>query len=466
MLGTFDVCLPESIIEKIGALLVFPHDKVKSKDTLPLPSDAVMTFRVRFHSRLNELEDLRDSLQQYLKPIDQPLLKMMAFFCIHKSSLFEKFTMFSMNNPDTPKSETIIFPFHLSSLKGDNKITKLALALRSTRNFIVDLLTGEAVFADIFRSGILGNAVCSRYTDLDFSLDRAERIDREFKLLGDYGTQIDMSKHPCQSYELDDVEPSFAGLDHTKNLIRFLSVVKQIQNLSYLFLEFKMEGCLEDEDFKTLMKFVKKFHITSESGGRDCSQETHDIESLTPSQATEHLHLIRSKLHLKTEQHYKCLDIIPVITSSNKLYDFFEKRHFLEEEGRGIFQSTYDLVTRQLQHEEYEQGVLNYFGACFHFLYPMFQKKQNLRQMMDALLQINPSAAVVQLQSVNANLTQLEIWFDKTKVRFTYVCNSTVVYMGVKSMFQVSYTYKTGDTRFCHFTTELDRKYAPGCYNK
>ena len=55
MLGTFDVCLPESIIEKIGALLVFPHDKVKSKDTLPLPSDAIVTFRVRCHSRLNEL---------------------------------------------------------------------------------------------------------------------------------------------------------------------------------------------------------------------------------------------------------------------------------------------------------------------------------------------------------------------------------------------------------------------------
>jgi len=149
-------------------------------------------------------------------------------------------------------------------------------------------------------------------------------------------------------------------------------------------------------------------------------KDENQLRQLTIQRATEYLLKVTKNLGLKQKEYlcgeYMCLDVFPVVANSRNLCQFLKANNFLGEEGRINFHNMYELVTRQLQHEEYEQGVLNSFGGTFHFLYPLLQPNQTLKELVSVVTKLNPTTAIGQLETVNSNLTQITIWLTNTKV--------------------------------------------------
>ena len=86
------------------------------------------------------------------------------------------------------------------------------------------------------------------------------------------------------------------------------------------------------------------------------------------------------------------------------------------EEGQAMFQQQYQLITAQLQHEEYNETVLNHLYAAFKIIEPFMDTHQNFQQLMSKVTRLDVTNGVKQLQTVNSNITLIQLWFSRAEV--------------------------------------------------
>ena len=59
-----------------------------------------------------------------------------------------------------------------------------------------------------------------------------------------------------------------------------------------------------------------------------------------------------------------CLELFTAVGDSTAFYQFVRDKQFVGEKGQAVFQQQYQLITAQLQHEEYNETVLNHLYAA------------------------------------------------------------------------------------------------------
>ena len=126
---------------------------------------------------------------------------------------------------------------------------------------------------------------------------------------------------------------------------------------------------------------------------------------------------IKTSLCLEGVSEYSCLKIFPAVANSAAFYQFIQEKQFAGEKGHALFHQQYQLITAQLQHEEYDDNVLNQLKAAFVFMAPFMDREQSFNKLMTLVTQLDTSHGLKQLETVNENITLVRLWFSRAEVR-------------------------------------------------
>ena len=340
---------------------------------------------------LKKLINIVQELEEFLKPI-VPYVNMMVLFTLHKSTLFQTYlnqylerepkNKLSTNMavgtgyPDMPDIPPVgVVPCGVSKAQ----IERLGGALQSTERLLSRLAAGKATYKDITADGHLQH--------------ESILITWEFTLIAQF-LQLQIE--------------SDAGLGGVRDMLELFQFVQHISNMQTVFKKYNIQGCLQDESFSTLVEIMKSLSETSQRA------------QLTPLQASANLEQVKSILCIQDDS-CDCLKLFPAIVDSEPFYNFLDGKKFTGEKGKDKFENEYRLITAQLQHENYNELVLNHLGGAYGFIQPFTQKEQSLGCLMEQVLGFDAANAVIQLKTVNTNIMLIQLWFLRSEVRIIII---------------------------------------------
>ena len=261
--------------------------------------------------------------------------------------------------------------------------------MEQTKRFLLSLIRGTATFEEIFPEG-----------SFEESLQKFD-AEREFKIICGFSEFQNL---------FDKNEEGKKGIKHMLELFQYSQQISQIPNVCE---QYGLLKCLDDPKLKELMKIV------------DSVKSTEDIAHITAQIANSHMQKIRTILKLPDSPYAKkCLKLFPAVANCAEFYQFIKEKGFAND--RSAFSSQIELITAQLQHEDYNENVLNHLMPAFQYITPFLDMEQNLSELMDKILKLfkgdvsmnhNLQKDFCQLETVNSNITMIQLWFSKTEVR-------------------------------------------------
>ena len=292
---------------------------------------------------------------------------------------------------------------------------QFAVALKNTKKFILSLIEGTATYEDIKGS----------MEELLPKLD----IDSEFKI---------MSAFPgFQKISTENEE----GKQGIKNMLELFQFSKQISLIPKVCEQYHLSKCLNDPKLRELEQIASSVKTTE------------DKAKITGQKASGHMKHIWKMLNFSDDSKAKrCLKIFPAVAKCPEFYQFIKGKLFTgDTASRSAFRSQIELITAQLQHEDYNERVLNHLLPAFQYIAPFLDTEQNLTELMSKILKLfsdgvgfgrDPRRDFCQLETVNSNITMIQLWFSKAEVSFflclTNVCTFTYVvfhHKGVLSLY-------------------------------
>ena len=212
--------------------------------------------------------------------------------------------------------------------------------------------------------------------------------------------------------------------------------VHHIQVIHKICELYQLQGCLDDPQLVELCQLATDLDIGVNHA------------KMTPLEASQKTKTIKEILCLSSESSPHCLELFTAVGDSNAFYQFVRDKQFVGEKGQAMFQQQYQLITAQLQHEEYNETVLNHLYAAFKFICPFMDTHQNFHQLMSQVTNLDVTNEMKQLQTVNTNITLIQLWFSRTEVREggaecaqCYVCtdsNVEIIMLDVLTYFSSS----------------------------
>jgi len=412
VLSKYGVGLPAAILLPISRHVTFPGEKAtglkhsrKLDHRLPpaisknfLPSLDI-SLEITRDLNLHELKLLVDGLAAFLAPLEDQL-DMLVFFYLHQSEVFDKYLKLELSKLDDkpePPPHTSAPAFNLPAVVPEKKKKKkkedhlgipvetLATALICTRLLLMKLVNGTASYTDITADGSL-------------SLKTLD-IDLEFQILNDY------AKHA--KIRSVDVE----GLKGIKAMLQLFQFTQHITIIYNVCEQYQLENCLTDPELQELVDLVKLLEV----------EENH--KQLTAKDAIKKMERVSSLLRLDDRQNARYLDLFAAVADSTAFHKFVvSEKEFVGEQGQALFRQQYQLVTTHLQHEEYNEAVLNHLFAAFQFITPFTDTQQTFSSLMSQVSTLNaydPHRQLEprkQLETVNRNINLIRLWFSRAEV--------------------------------------------------
>ena len=212
----------------------------------------------------------------------------------------------------------------------------------------------------------------------------------------------------------------FPGIDQSKDMGDIKSIMELIQfadyidNIRCVCEQYHIHGCLMDEGMKRLCEIHSV--LVSEEGKTE----------LNAIRSEEYLVEIRKILYL-TEGNRHALGLFAVVKDSADFYQFLKEKNFRGAEGANFFMQQHTLITSHLQHEEYNEQILNHLLVAFRYMSPFLDTDQSLEQLMNEVYRSCGQQAVrggstdfVQLHTVNKNVHLVRVWFSRAEVSGVY----------------------------------------------
>ena len=176
--------------------------------------------------------------------------------------------------------------------------------------------------------------------------------------------------------------------------------------------QYHLKGCLQDEELKEVQSLVDDMKL-------ECNRF-----KLTPNEASERMRRIKVLLCIDqgendakaAKKRAACLEVFPIVANSAEFYQFIRDKQFYGEKGQSTFRQQYQLVTAQLQHEEYEEPVLNHLLAAFNILTPFMNNRQSFKTLMTNVTGLDTIFGMKQLETVNTNINLIQLWFSRAEV--------------------------------------------------
>lgn len=404
------VLLPGEYKEVVGGLLEkeFPHST-----TGQFNAGHDISLKLSKMMGLSDLIKLVDDLQNFLQPIFDRL-EMLIFFHLHQSVMFDKYQKLYLRKEAEeymmkmhPSSTMSTFPFpvpHLpmvslqmaeaeAKLEEENELPTLVRSLVKTTEVLTKLIKGTATYSEIIAEGSL---------DLE-NLD----IEQEFDILKDYILHFKINLG------------SNEGLDGVRNMLELFQYTKHIMKIHGVCEQYKLQGCLDDDQLKKLVEIAQE--LAPEKSRR----------ALTLNNATENMKQVKHLLFGGQQAQSHCLKLFEAVADSAAFYRFIKEKRFSGEHGQAVFSQQYQLITAQLQHEEYDEQVLNHLFAAFKFMSPFMNTRQDFKSLMTQVIPLDTSHGLKQLETVNSNITLIQLWFSRAEVCIhihTVHCQSILFY--------------------------------------
>ena len=379
LLRDYDIILPEEIQEKISSMIHFPSQeglipeknlvRISIPDSINCKSGQDICLQLHRHVTLNGLSRLLKDLAEFMHDLTKELLEMLIFFKLNRSVLFDKYLRHFLKN----ERET-----RLNTNNDDNSseltISDMISALKHIREFVNSILTGSATHSEI--------------TFLDNQMLQQLKIEREFSIFSKYAMS---SKLPCD------------GLNGVQCMIELFQYCTHIENIKEVCDQYHLTACVEDSDMRVLLEIVKE-HSKEEVRSK-----------ITLREATNMVEKAREKLCLN-DKSLTCLDVFTVVRESSAFYQFVKDKQFFGTKGQATFHEQHQLITAQLQHEEYDETVLNHLVAAYKIITPFMDCNKKFSQLMTEVTSLNVENMLKQLQTVNSNITLIRLWFSRAKV--------------------------------------------------
>ena len=401
LLNEYGVALPQTLFSPIQKYIVFPDKENTTGDALlihPLPAGTNGQFQpgLDISLKLSQQFSLRDlsALVQALEHFQRPLIAqmdMLIFFKLNRSVMFDKYLRLqirhvseeeaaeeSANEPQFSMSMTAFrFSVPAPSLLQPEKQTHdglfvevLLKSLENTQKLLHKIMNGEAAYSDIIAEG-------------ELDLEKLN-IEKEFATLRNYSITLQRS------------QADFEGLVGVQSLLELFQYTKHVQNIHGVCEQYQLDGCLRDPQLKELQALVDK------------------LERLTPNEASAMMKRLKELLCINEHMSSHCLDIFGTVADSAEFYQFVRDKQFHGDKGQDIFRQQYQLITAQLQHEEYNEVVLNHLLAAFKIITRFMDSKQSFKTLMMKVYQLGIGAN--HLEIVNRNITLIRRWFSMAEV--------------------------------------------------
>ena len=260
-------------------------------------------------------------------------------------------------------------------------------ALQDTQAFLKSILLGEATYGSLCSLGCFQEGIGA--VDVPYEL----QILQAFRFPG-----------------IDQVK-DMGGIKSILQLIQFADYVENIRSVCE---QYQISGCLKDEGMQRLLEIHGV--LVSEEGKTE----------LNAIRSEKYLAEIRKILDL-TEENRHALGIFAVVKESADFYKFLKEKNFSGTEGANFFMQQHTLITSHLQHEEYNEQVLNHLLVAFRYMSPFLDTDQSLSQLMKEVYRSCGQQAVkgrstdfVQLRTVNKNVHLVRLWFSRAEVSEVY----------------------------------------------
>ena len=261
---------------------------------------------------------------------------------------------------------------------GGRPLALLLRALTQTRDHLLKLLEGTATYADIIAEG-------------ELKLEKLN-IEKEFTTLTNFYHFLNI---PMQDY---------AGLNGVRSMLELFQYAAYIHTIHSVCEQYGLKGCLDDPTLQELLALAKELNLEANRA------------MLTPLDAARKMQRVREVLGLSEKSDSRCLDLFAAVADSAAFYQFVRDKQFVGPKGHAIFRQQYQLITAQLQHEEYDETVLNHLYAAYKFIEPFMETKQNLHELMTQVTSLDATNGLKQLETVNTNITLIRLWFSRAEV--------------------------------------------------
>ena len=377
LLEDYNVYLPKTIRDIIVNKISFPgQNLIPQEHLLHLCSSTNGLFKpghdiaLSLHKSLTlrELEELVDELDSFQQPL-LAHLDMIVFFKLHVSILFDKYIRYYLKKIAGHQHEPQLY----------QQMSNLVEALSDTYALVCKIVFGTANYSEIVAD--------------DEKVLQAIDIEQELSILYDY----------VQSYKL--IGKSCVELDGVRSLLELFQYTTHIVNIDRVCNQYKtLEGCSNDPSLKQLLAIT---------------EESMDRSKLTLKEAKIKLTLVKNILRMEDS---KCLDIFSVMSDSADFYKFVWDKRFYDQKGQKMFTQEYELITAQLQHEEYNEVVLNHLLVAFKIIILFMDSKKNFSELMSNVSRLNATHGFKQFATVNANITLIRLWFSRAEVRVLSLC--------------------------------------------
>ena len=264
------------------------------------------------------------------------------------------------------------------------QLPQFSIALQKTREFILSLIGGTAKYEDIFFEDSSEESV------LKFDAET------EFKIL-------------CGFPEFKSNEEGKEGIKHMLELVQYSPQISKIPDVCS---QYHLDNCMNDLKMKELQEIINSVETAKNRA------------KITGKIANNYMKRIREILNFSDSSiAIKCLRIFPVVANCAQFYQFIKKKEFMN--NRDAFSSQVELITAQLQHGDYDENVLNHLTPAFKYISPFLDTKQSLSELMDKISKLcsegvgfgcDPTKHFCQLETVNSNITMIQLWFSRAEV--------------------------------------------------
>ncbi|KAL5475165.1 hypothetical protein EMCRGX_G027231 [Ephydatia muelleri] len=339
---------------------------------------------------LTELAALTDQLDEFLKPLLDHM-KMLVFFSLNQCKIFNNYLHLQLKqecsaisvHPSKRPSNTFSTLGALPKEDGPTvegvTLQILAKALKTTCYFLSKLIEGTAKYSEIIAEG-------------DMLTLASINIEVEFHILTTYFATVE--RRPQVS-----IDEGLKGICSMLELFQYTSI--HIPAIHKVVQQYHLKGCLNDPSLKEVARFAEEVERSR--------------ANLTPREAVQKMQHVKNILYLMNPGAYNNLDLFPAVADSAEFFQFVRDKRFDDIEGQETFGQQYQLITAQLQHEEYNETVLNHLYAAYRFILPFMDTKQKFNSLMTKVTSLDVSGGLNQLETVNSNITLIRLWFSRTE---------------------------------------------------
>ena len=414
ILSGYGVELPTTLSAVLRENFLFPgeHQAVMTllEHTPPppttqfVPPDPHVKLQLSKKVTVDTLTTLIKSIKAFVQPIAD-YITILVYFKLHPSKVFSTYL----------HKEVVaqVLPVQVPGQDLGNEVQKrepvtisiLGNALQRTVTLIGKIMKGTATYGEIVAGGLLdaqSDSNTRRIADQRFDVEEEFQNLVQCPQIGVYGTD---------------------GLDIVKCLLKLRQLPHYVEMIECVCRQYHLEQCQEDPDFKEVSKSAMVLQV---------QEEREKLVSAAAKAMWENVHKI---LCLEKDASLKSLDCFSKIADSVDFYHFLEEKQFTGNKGEVLFRQQFELVTAQLQHEEYNETVLNHLFAAFKIISPFTDSGQSFSSLMKAVTSLDTTKGLTQLDTVKNNMHLIRLWFSRAEVSPTIVADLNSIIMHIKSLY-------------------------------